>query len=47
LKNDYSIWGTRKSVTGAEIPIHARFAIHEKPEYYKTFEGNIYCTEEY
>ena len=47
LKNDYSIWGTRKSITGAEIPIHARFAIHEKPEYYKTFEGNIYCTEEY
>ena len=44
LKNDYSIWGTRKSVTGAEIPIHARYAIHEKPVYYKNFEGEIFTT---
>ena len=31
VKNDYSIWGTRKSVSGAEIPIHARYAIDKKP----------------
>lgn len=44
LKNDYSIWGVRKGASGAEIPIHARYAIHEKPVYYQSFEGNIYTT---
>lgn len=46
LKNDYSVWGVRKSVSGAEIPIHARYAIQKKPEYYKSFEGKIYCSNE-
>lgn len=45
IKNDYSIWGVRKSVDGAEIPIHARYAIHEKPTYYKNYEGKIYCSD--
>lgn len=44
VKNDYSVWGTRKSASGAEIPIHARYAIHEKPVYYKTFDGELYTT---
>lgn len=44
VKNDYSIWGTRKGASGAEIPIHARYAIHEKPVYYKTFDGELYTT---
>lgn len=44
VKNDYSIWGTRKSITGAEIPIHARYAIHNKPVYYHSYDGNIYTT---
>lgn len=35
IKNDYSIWGKRKGVSGAEIPIHMRYAIDEKPKYYK------------
>lgn len=43
IKNDYSIWGVRKSVNGGEIPIHARYAIHKKPEFYKSFEDIIYC----
>ena len=47
LKNDYSIWGTRKTVSGAEVPIHARYAIQEKPVYYKAFDGTIYCIEDY
>ena len=36
MKNDYSIWGERESVTGVKIPIHYRYAIDEKPIYYKT-----------
>lgn len=46
VKNDYSIWGTRKSITGVEIPIHARYAIHNKPIYYHSYDGNIYTTLE-
>lgn len=34
LKNDYSIWGARTSVTGDSIPIHLRYAIEFKPNYY-------------
>ena len=47
VKNDYSIWGTRKSVTGAELPIHFRYAIQNKPIYYKTFDGKVYTDKEY
>ena len=38
MRNDYSIWGTRKSTSGAEIPIHMRYAIDIKPKQYKTFD---------
>lgn len=38
LKNDFSIWGTRTSAAGAEIPIHLRYAIDHKPWYYKTVD---------
>lgn len=38
LKNDYSIWGVRKSVTGGEIPIHMRYAIDDKPVLYRKIE---------
>ena len=34
LKNDYSVWGIRKGVTGQELPIHARYAIDKKPYSY-------------
>ena len=44
LKNDYSIWGKKKTVHGSEIPIHMRYAIDEKPNYYKSFDGKIYTT---
>ena len=39
------MWGTRKTATGAEVPIHSRYAIHKKPTYYKTFDGKIYCSD--
>lgn len=34
VKNDFSVWGTRKTITGAEVPIHARYAIDKKPYSY-------------
>lgn len=44
LKNDFSIWGARKSATGAEIPIHLRYAIDKKPQYYVSLDGITYTT---
>ena len=46
LKNDFSIWGTRKSVTGAEIPIHLRYAIDKKPTFYRNFAGEVFTTHD-
>lgn len=34
LKNDFAIWGSRKSTTGDDLPIHARYAIDKKPTQY-------------
>ena len=34
LKNDYSIWGQRTTVSGEKIPIHYRYAIDVKPQKY-------------
>lgn len=36
LKNDYSVWGQRVSVSGEKIPIHYRYAIDRKPVVYTT-----------
>lgn len=36
LRNDFSIWGERTGVSGAQIPIHLRYAIDEKPTAYTT-----------
>jgi hypothetical protein len=36
VHNDITVWGKRKGISGAEIPIHARYAIDKKPKYYKT-----------
>lgn len=38
LKNDFSIWGVRKSATGDDLPIHARYAIDKKPTHYKSLD---------
>ena len=37
LKNDFSIWGSRKTTSGSEIPIHLRYAIDKKPTKYTSF----------
>lgn len=42
LKNDYSVWGTRKTINDVEVPIHARFAIDQKPYVYTTFPRTKY-----
>ena len=47
IKNDIIVWGKRKGLSGADIPIHARYAIDKKPEYYKNFNEEIYITEEF
>jgi hypothetical protein len=39
VKNDFSVWGTYKSITGADIPIHMRYALDTKPVYYKTIRS--------
>lgn len=44
LKNDFSIWGAREGVGGAQIPIHLRYAIDEKPVYYTSYDGKVTYT---
>lgn len=36
LKNDYSIWGQRNTASGAQVPVHLRYAIDQKPIKYTT-----------
>lgn len=44
IKNDYTVWGKKKNSSDHEIPIHMRYAIDIKPEFYKSFDGKIYLT---
>lgn len=44
LKNDFSVWGVRKGITGQDIPIHARYAIDKKPFFYRSFDDKFYFT---
>ena len=36
LRNDFTVWGTRKSITGKDLPIHMRYALDSKPIKYNT-----------
>lgn len=45
VKNDYSVWGKKKTTSGSELDIHMRYAIDKKPHYYKTYDGIIYTTD--
>lgn len=38
VRNDFSIWGTRKPVEESDLPVHLRYAVDKKPTYYKTIE---------
>lgn len=42
LKNDYAIWGSRKTTSGTELPVHYRCAIDRKPTYYRAFNKKIF-----
>ena len=44
LKNDFTVWGKRKGVSGQELPIHARYAIDVKPKVYRSLNGRIYIS---
>ena len=46
VRNDFSVWGKRKGIGDAEIPIHARYAIDKKPKEYMAFNGILYYTAE-
>lgn len=47
LRNDFSIQGVRKSVTGADILIHMRYAIANKPKrYYSIKNDKLYVSFE-
>lgn len=47
IKNDFSIWGKRTSASGAEAPVHMRYAINFKPVYYKNFDGTEFNDQDY
>ena len=38
VKNDYIVWGAHTTSSGAELPIHARYAIDEKPKFYHSLK---------
>ena len=42
LRNDFSVWGKRKSTSGADVNVHMRYAIDKKPIYYTALDGKIY-----
>lgn len=44
IKNDYSVFGVREGLNDAEIIIHARIAIDDKPERYCSFDNILYQT---
>ena len=45
MRNDYSVWGVRKGISGTDIPVHLRYAIDTKPTYYKNIGGQIFMTD--
>ena len=45
LRNDFVVWGTRKSLSDVDIPIHARYAIDKKPVFYRSLSGNVYVSD--
>lgn len=48
VKNDYTVWGTRKSIAGTELPIHMRLAIDRKPARYESpWQNKVYSVSDY
>lgn len=48
LKNDYTVWGKKKTASGAELDIHMRYAIDKKPTtYFSLLESREFNSSEY
>lgn len=46
VRNDFIVWGKRKSVSGQSLPIHARYAIDKKPRVYRSLNHIVYYDPE-
>ena len=47
IKNDFTIWGIKKTASGLEIPIHMRYAIDQKPEFYRNYNKEIFVSKNF
>lgn len=48
LRNDFAVWGIRKTTAGSELDIHMRYAIDRKPEkYHSLIEDKDYTIEDW
>jgi len=48
VKNDFIVWGEKKGISGnKQIPVHCRYAIQTKPQYYKAVDETVYVSKEY
>ena len=45
IKNDFTVWGKQKLSTGIEIPIHTRYAIDKKPDFYFNYNQQGYISD--
>ena len=43
VRNDYAVWGHMRNEV--ETPIHARYAIDKKPNFYKAYDGITYISD--
>ena len=41
LKNDFVCWGIKTTENGTQLPIHMRYSIDTKPQYYMSVQVNI------
>lgn len=48
LRNDFAVWGKKKTTAGSELDIHMRYAIDEKPtSYYSLLDDKLYTTDDW
>lgn len=48
VRNDFSVWGTYKSSSGADLPIHMRLALDNKPtKYVSPYQNITYTVDEW
>jgi hypothetical protein len=47
LRNDFSVWGERTTISGAKVPVHLRYAIDDKPVKYTSISVTNEEVDEY